>query len=201
MPFRWWVRLLPKRVGLLSLARGTGLSVLLILAVMTMWPGLFAASDPLQTQPEARLQGPSREHIFGTDYLGRDIFARVVYGARISLVPSVVVVMLAAAVGSLLGLVAGYTGGLTDELLMRVTDVFLAIPALILAIAIATALGPSVSTPLLPSLSSGGRVSPGSREARRRCCGRRNTYMRRARAAQGGRGFCSSTSCPTCSRR
>ena len=144
MRVRWWGRLLPKRVSLLSLARGTGFSVLLILAVMTMWPGLFAASDPLQTEPEARLQGPSREHVFGTDYLGRDIFARVVHGARISLVPAMMVVMLSAAVGSLLGLVAGYAGGITDELVMRVTDVFLAIPALILAIAIATALGPSV---------------------------------------------------------
>jgi peptide/nickel transport system permease protein len=144
MRSRWWIPLLPKSMGLLSIARGAGFGVLFILTVMAVWPGLFAASDPLQTQPEARLQGPSRAHIFGTDYLGRDIFARVVHGARISLVPAMVVVLLSAVVGSLLGLVAGYAGGVTDEVVMRVTDVFLAIPALILAIAIATALGPSV---------------------------------------------------------
>jgi len=134
----------PRHLGLLSIARGAGFSILLLLTLMTLWPGLFAGSDPLQTQPEARLQGPSREHIFGTDYLGRDIFARVVYGARISLVPALIVVLLSAMVGSLLGLVAGYVGGVTDEIVMRVTDVFLAIPALILAIAIATALGPTI---------------------------------------------------------
>ncbi|HXJ83701.1 MAG TPA: ABC transporter permease [Candidatus Methylomirabilis sp.] len=135
---------MPRHLGLLSIARGAGFSILLLLTLMTLWPGLFAGSDPLQTQPEARLQGPSREHIFGTDYLGRDIFARVVYGARISLVPALIVVLLSAMVGSLLGLVAGYVGGVTDEIVMRVTDVFLAIPALILAIAIATALGPTI---------------------------------------------------------
>jgi peptide/nickel transport system permease protein len=135
----------PRRFGLLAAARGLGFAVLLLMAVMTLWPDLFTRADPLQTQPEARLQGPSREHIFGTDYLGRDIYARVVHGARISLVPSIAVVLLSGAAGSLLGTIAGYAGGALDELVMRVTDVFLAIPPLILAIAIATALGPSIA--------------------------------------------------------
>jgi peptide/nickel transport system permease protein len=143
----WWPSWLrrPSRVRLLGVARGIGFAVLLVMVVMTLWPGVFTATDPLLTQPEARLQAPSREHIFGTDYLGRDILARVVHGARISLLPSLVVVLLSGAAGSLLGLVAGYAGGVTDELLMRVADVFLAMPALILAIAIATALGPSAA--------------------------------------------------------
>src|SRR5262245_54860493 len=115
MRFRPRVRF-PQCGGALGLARAAGFAVLLVMAVMALSPGLFAASDPLQTQPETRLQGPGREHIFGTDYLGRDIFARVVHGARISLVPSIVVVLLSAVVGSLLGLVAGYAGGVTDEI-------------------------------------------------------------------------------------
>jgi peptide/nickel transport system permease protein len=97
----------------------------------------------LRTQPGRRLQPPSRVHFAGTDYLGRDVWSRVVYGARFSLVPAVTAVLIASVVGSLLGLAAGYTGGWTDEALMRLTDIFLAVPPLILAMAIATSLGPS----------------------------------------------------------
>ena len=111
--------------------------------VLCVAPQLVATRDPLETQPGLRLRPPSRTHLAGTDYLGRDVFSRAVHGARVSLIPAAAVVIVAGAIGTMLGLVAGYVGGWTDEGLMRLTDVFLAVPALILAMAIATALGPS----------------------------------------------------------
>jgi len=117
--------------------------VLAGMLVLCATPHLVAPRDPLQTQPGQRLRPPSPTHLAGTDYLGRDVFSRVVHGARFSLVPAVAVVLVAGVFGSLLGLAAGYLGGWPDEGLMRVTDIFLAVPALILAMAITTALGPS----------------------------------------------------------
>ena len=117
--------------------------ILLIMLALCAFPDAFSPDDPLKTQPGRRLQPPSASHILGTDYLGRDILSRVIHGARVSLIPALVVVAVAGAVGSLVGLVGGYVGGWLDEGLMRLTDVFLAVPALVLAMAIATALGPS----------------------------------------------------------
>jgi peptide/nickel transport system permease protein len=117
--------------------------ILLVMLVLCAFPDAFSPEDPLKTQPGRRLQPPSASHILGTDYLGRDILSRVIHGARVSLIPALVVVAVAGAVGSLVGLVGGYVGGWLDESLMRLTDVFLAVPALVLAMAIATALGPS----------------------------------------------------------
>jgi len=117
--------------------------ILLVMLVLCAFPDAFSPEDPLKTQPGHRLQPPSASHILGTDYLGRDILSRVIHGARVSLIPALVVVAVAGAVGSLVGLVGGYVGGWLDEGLMRLTDVFLAVPALVLAMAIATALGPS----------------------------------------------------------
>lgn len=117
--------------------------ILLVMLALCAFPDAFSPEDPLKTQPGRRLQPPSASHLLGTDYLGRDILSRVIHGARISLIPAVVVVMVAGAFGSVVGLVGGYVGGWLDEGLMRLTDVFLAVPALVLAMAIATALGPS----------------------------------------------------------
>jgi peptide/nickel transport system permease protein len=117
--------------------------ILLVMLALCAFPDAFSPGDPLKTQPGRRLQPPSASHILGTDYLGRDILSRVIHGARVSLIPALVVVAVAGAVGSLVGLVGGYVGGWLDEGLMRLTDVFLAVPALVLAMAIATALGPS----------------------------------------------------------
>src|SRR5207249_8928481 len=97
----------------------------------------------------SRLEPPSPQHWLGTDQLGRDIASRLLYGARISLVIGIVVVALAGIFGTLVGLVAGYAGGLVDETVMRVTEVFLAFPPLILAIAIAGALGPSLTNAII----------------------------------------------------
>jgi peptide/nickel transport system permease protein len=90
-----------------------------------------------------RFLPPSREHPFGTDYLGRDVLARVLYGGRSSLAIGFLVVAIAAGIGTPLGALAGYFGGWLDEIIMRTTDMFLAFPPLLLAIAIAAALGPS----------------------------------------------------------
>jgi peptide/nickel transport system permease protein len=88
-----------------------------------------------------KLQPPSMQHFFGTDESGGDIFSRIIWGSRIDLAIAVTVVMSAVALGSSMGAVSGFIGGKTDEVMMRVTDVFLAFPALILAMTIAAALG------------------------------------------------------------
>ena len=92
-----------------------------------------------------RLKPPSAEHLLGTDELGRDIFARLVHGARISLLVGVVAVAIALATGGTLGAIAGYFGGVVDNVIMRVMDVFLSIPILLLAIMIVAALGSSMT--------------------------------------------------------
>jgi peptide/nickel transport system permease protein len=89
----------------------------------------------------SKLMGPSAEHIMGTDELGRDVFSRIMAGTRISLKVAVVVLSFAVIFGTIVGLTAGYAGGMVDEILMRLTDMFLAFPALILAVAIAASLG------------------------------------------------------------
>jgi peptide/nickel transport system permease protein len=92
---------------------------------------------------------PSKTHFFGTDTAGRDIFSRIVYGSRISIQVGVIVVSLAAILGSLIGIFSGYIGGKIDEIIMRITDVFFSIPYLILAMAISAALGPNLMNMML----------------------------------------------------
>lgn len=119
--------------GLLALA-------LVVLAVLAP----LLAADPLRQDLAVRLQAPGPEHFFGTDQLGRDVFSRVLIGSRISLFIGLLVVTLSLIVGGLVGLLAGLWGGFWDDLLMRLTDIFLAFPALILAMAISAALGPNL---------------------------------------------------------
>jgi len=96
-----------------------------------------------------RLSPPSSKYLFGTDDVGRDILSRVIYGSRISLRICTLVVGLTIGIGTILGIISGYWGGWIDELIMRISDVFLAFPALILAMAIAAALGPSLENVIL----------------------------------------------------
>ena len=126
-----------------------GLALIAILALTALSAPLLAPADPLKQVLSSRLDPPSAEHWLGTDQLGRDILSRMIYGSRISLLIGVVVVGLAASVGTFVGLVAGYTGGWLDEALMRLTDVFFAFPALILAMAISGALGPSLTNAMI----------------------------------------------------
>src|SRR5256714_1831496 len=134
------------------LANPLNLVALALIAVFALCallaPGI-APYDPLAQELAVRLRPPSPEHWLGTDSLGRDIASRILYGARISLIIGVVVVASAGVVGTVIGLIAGYAGGLVDEALMRLTEVFLAFPALILAMAIAGALGPSLTNAII----------------------------------------------------
>jgi peptide/nickel transport system permease protein len=131
----------PLNVGAIVLISG--------FAVAALFAPLFAPADPLAQELGARLQPPSAAHWLGTDQLGRDILSRLLYGARISLVIGIVVVVSAGVFGTAVGIVAGYAGGLVDEVLMRFTEVFLAFPPLILAMAIAGALGPSLTNAII----------------------------------------------------
>ena len=126
-----------------------GLVIFLIFLFSAVFAPLVAPYGPLEQHISDSLVGPSRDYWLGTDKLGRDIFSRMVYGARISLFVGGSVVLLAGTFGSLIGLLAGYARGFADEALMRITDIFFAVPSLILAMAIAGALGPSLATALI----------------------------------------------------
>ncbi|MBI4278857.1 MAG: ABC transporter permease [Armatimonadetes bacterium] len=122
---------------------------MVLLVVVAAVPQMFTTYDPVQINPGIRLEGPSHAHVFGTDHLGRDLFARVVFGTRTSLGTSALVVLFAALIGVTVGSLAGYGGGLVDEALMRVVDLSLAFPLLVLAMAIVAALGPGLRNAML----------------------------------------------------
>jgi peptide/nickel transport system permease protein len=125
----------------LRLADLVALLPLGVLGVVLAVPQWVAPHDPLALAMADRLQPPSLRHWLGTDEGGRDLFSRIVYGTRYSVGMALAVVLVAAGVGSIYGVVCGYVGGIVDTVLMRVVDIFLAFPYLILAMAIASALG------------------------------------------------------------
>jgi peptide/nickel transport system permease protein len=122
---------------------GLLLSALLTLAVLAaaFVPAIFTSADPLTGVPRDKFQGPSLQHLFGTDQLGRDLFTRVVYGTSLSLKAMLIAVAVGFVIGAIVGLIAGFTGGWLDDVIMRVVDVLLAIPALLLALAFVVAFG------------------------------------------------------------
>jgi peptide/nickel transport system permease protein len=124
----------------------TGLMIVILFLGIALAAPLLAPLPPNKQQLTKRLKPPTVENLLGTDQLGRDELSRLIWGARISLTIGVVVVISATLFGTLVGLLAGYFGGLLDDSLMRLTDVFFAFPSLILAMAIAGALGPSLET-------------------------------------------------------
>ncbi len=126
-----------------------GLVVCILWFAVSLVPNLVAPYGPLEQNIRERLQPPSGSHIFGTDQLGRDVLSRVLYGGRISLPAGLLVVVSAAIVGTAMGSVAGYIGGAWDETLMRITEVFMSFPIIILAMAITAALGPSTINAVL----------------------------------------------------
>src|SRR5258708_31586634 len=121
-----------------------GAAVLAFWLVGTLVGPSLLPYNPLTQNMNERLIAPGSLHWWGTDKLGRDIFARVIIGTRISLPAGMISVLIPLTVGTTVGALAGYLGGLWDELLMRITDVFFAFPTIILAMAIAAALGPSI---------------------------------------------------------
>ncbi len=126
-----------------------GLAIVVALVAVALLADVIAPAGPTVGSLDQRLLPPSAAHWFGTDDQGRDIFARVVHGTRITLMVVVLVAVLAAPIGLLVGTVAGYAGGWVDAVLMRVTDIFLAFPRLILALAFVAALGPGIENAVI----------------------------------------------------
>ena len=121
-----------------------GLTILGLLILAAIFAPVITSFDPIAIDPPKRLQPPSSEHWLGTDHFGRDIFTRVVYGARISLPVGLIAVTIAAVAGALFGLIAGYYGKFIDAFIMRVMDVMLAFPGIMLALLVVAILGPSL---------------------------------------------------------
>ena len=120
-----------------------GLALFVAICAMALLAPWIAGTDPLEQDIIAKLRPPSAEHWFGTDEFGRDVYARLVWGARISLSVSISAITLALVVGGTIGLVSGYVGGRFDMLVMQVMDILLSFPALILGLIIVALLGPS----------------------------------------------------------
>jgi peptide/nickel transport system permease protein len=121
-----------------------GLIVLLAIIVISVFAGQLAPYDPIQQDTQAIRQAPSREHLMGTDNFGRDIFSRVLYGGRRSLPVGFVAIGIASVIGVTFGLIAGYLWGFTDTLVMRGSDILLAFPGILLALALVAILGTSL---------------------------------------------------------
>lgn len=127
----------------------TGLAILAMFGLIILFAPQIATHDPIKQQLSKRLSPPSAEHRFGTDELGRDIYSRVIYGAQVSVPASLVVVIISLIVGTLLGAFAGFLGGFVDDAVMRIADVVLAFPSIVLALAISAFLGPSLYNAIL----------------------------------------------------
>ena len=126
-----------------------GLAIVLVLLAIAATAPELATHSPFAQDLAGRLKPPDASHWFGTDELGRDIYSRIVYGARITLTIVALVVILVAPAGLLVGTVAGYVGGAADTVLMRITDIFLAFPRLILALAFVAAIGPGIENAVI----------------------------------------------------
>jgi len=120
-----------------------GLGLVVFSLVMAIGADVISPYDPNQQSLDDRLTGPSAAHWLGTDQYGRDLLSRIIFGARISLMVGIVSVVIATLVGVFFGAIAGYLGGILDDVIMRIMDIMLAFPALILAIGILAVLGPS----------------------------------------------------------
>ncbi|HEX4332000.1 MAG TPA: nickel transporter permease [Usitatibacter sp.] len=133
-----WLRLLRNPLA------ATGLAIVVALVAVAIFAPWIAPQDPFAQDLAQRLRPPSTAHWFGTDQVGRDLFSRVVHGSRITLFIVALVAVIVAPLGLAIGTIAGYAGGMVDTALMRLTDIFLAFPGLILALAFVAALGPGL---------------------------------------------------------
>jgi peptide/nickel transport system permease protein len=137
----WQLRKQPLAVG--------GVIIVLVLVVSSLLAPWVAPYDPLYIDMKATFQSPSPNNLMGTDELGRDVFSRVLYGTRLSVAIAAFVLLISVPIGIAVGTISGYYGGRVDNLLMRLTDIFLSFPGLVLAIAIAAALGPGLGNAML----------------------------------------------------
>jgi peptide/nickel transport system permease protein len=139
-----WQRFLTNRLAVV------GLLIIVLLLFVSVFADQLAMHSPVAGNLKgARLLPPSAQHWFGTDDLGRDIFSRIVHGSRLTLFVVALVAIIAAPIGLLVGTASGYAGGWVDAVLMRITDIFLAFPQLILALAFVAALGPGIENAVL----------------------------------------------------
>lgn len=150
---RWQARLGRFYLSWLTFRRNPlamiGLAIVLGLLLVALLAPLLATHSPIAQNLSLRLQPPSAGHWLGTDEFGRDIYSRILHGTRLTLAVVVLVAILVGPIGLLVGTVAGYMGGWVDTALMRVTDVFLAFPRLILALAFVAALGPGIENAII----------------------------------------------------
>lgn len=121
-----------------------GLAVVLIVVIVAVIAPIIAPYNPMEINFGAVTMGPSSSHLLGTDDMGRDILSRIIYGSRIDLIVGFLTILGAVAIGLPIGAIAAYRGGWTDEIIMRITDMFLSFPSLVLAMALAAALGPGL---------------------------------------------------------
>jgi len=126
-----------------------GASILSFFIIIAIFAPLIATHDPRDADVAARLEGWSQDHYFGTDKVGRDIFSRIVYGSRISIKVGLVAMTFSISIGALLGIIAGYYGGWLDNSIMRVMDMMLAMPSILLAMVIVTILGQSLTNAII----------------------------------------------------
>ena len=145
MALEIWRRLRKSKMAML------GLVILVMLALTAIFADVIADYDTkvIAQDIKNRLQGPSMEHWCGTDEFGRDIFARLVHGSRVSLVVGLISVSISLLMGGALGAIAGYYGGRVDNVIMRIMDIFLAVPSILLAMTIVAALGTSLINVML----------------------------------------------------
>jgi peptide/nickel transport system permease protein len=143
---RSWVRF---RKNPLSMAGLIFLALITLAALLAPWIAPYPQDASLGVHFDKALSPPSREHLFGTDEAGRDIFSRLLFGARLSLMLAVIVLGISFSIGVPLGIIAGYYGGAVDEIIMRVTDVFSSIPALVMAMAVCVLLRPSLENSMI----------------------------------------------------
>jgi ABC-type dipeptide/oligopeptide/nickel transport systems, permease components len=139
-----WRRMMKNKLAV------AGLVVIIVFAFIAIFADVIADYDTQAIKPTRDLlQAPSPAHWFGTDHLGRDVFARIVHGARISLVIGVATTAISLILGGLLGAIAGYFGGYVDSIIMRIMDMIMCVPAILLALAIIAALGTSITNLLI----------------------------------------------------
>lgn len=126
-----------------------GIAVILLVILTAIFAPAISTHEPDAVDVEARLMPPSSEHYLGTDNLGRDVFSRLIYGSRISILAGFVATSISVVAGSILGMIAGYFGGRVDQILMRLTDAFMAFPGLVLMIGFAAVLGPGLTNAMI----------------------------------------------------